>query len=91
MGLTVMVAASIGFSPSLFSTFMTFSDGICRFVRHVPSPVRLGITQSPFVNPFALDPAETTSKTPSLPGTAEGWEVPRSVFKDGKEAYVPWI
>ena len=38
---------------------------------------------------FAAAPAEMTSATPSLPGTAIGWGVEREVVKAGLVGYVP--
>jgi hypothetical protein len=49
-----------------------------------------GMTQSPFCSDEEGEPVETTSKTPSLPGMAEGSEVPIREVKGGLEPYVPW-
>ncbi|KAI4136853.1 MAG: hypothetical protein LQ340_008114 [Diploschistes diacapsis] len=84
-GFTLTPATSAAASPAP-STLITSASATCRCVRHVPSPVRRGITQSPLRTELAPEPAATTSKTPSLPGTAEGEGVPRADVKAGSEA-----
>ena len=60
-------------------------------MRHVPNPVFAGITQSPFARPEDDGGDEAIVKTPSLPGRAEGSEVPMREVKLGFTPYVPWI
>jgi hypothetical protein len=43
------------------------------------------MTQSPFCSEEEDEPVETTSKTPSLPGMAEGSEVPIKDVNGGLE------
>lgn len=74
------MATCSGVSP-LLSTFMTAEEGTRACVRQVPNCVFLGITQSPGDRSAEVD--ETTSRAPSLPGTTEGADVPRSVSKVG--------
>ena len=84
-GFTPTVATCSGRSPC-FSTLSTLSSSICRCVLHVPSPVYFAITQSPFLmSDLMPEPVLRTSKHPSLPGTAEGWGVPRVLVKGGSD------
>jgi hypothetical protein len=68
----------------------------------VPKLVWDMITQSPLLmgveedeedsgEEVVVGPRETTSKQPSLPATAEGWDVPMLRVKGGLEGYRPWI
>lgn len=60
-------------------------------VLHVPYCPTAGMTQSPFWRSEDPPPVETTSKTPSFPGTTEGSAVPSKVVKGGFDPYVPWM
>ena len=53
------------------------------WVRQVPKPVPEGMTQSPRWRVETPGPRETTSKQPSLPGRADGSEVPIRLEKEG--------
>ncbi len=57
----------------------------------MPNDVAAGMTQSPLARPSELEPAARTSKTPSLPGMADGSGVPTRELKGGLEPYVPCI
>ncbi len=60
-------------------------------MRHVPSPVARGITQSPCFTDLTAEPVARTSKHASFPGTALGDEVDREFVNGGRLGYVPWI
>lgn len=74
------VATCAADSPSLF-TLNSLSASATACVRHVPNCVDAGMTQSPFSK--LEDPGLTTSKTPSLPGRAEGSGVPIRELNSG--------
>jgi len=81
-GFTLTCAACVGVSPSLL-ILRSVSASTSAWVLQVPKPDDAGSTQSPFSRPVELEPVETTSKTPSLPGTAAGGWVPSSEVKVG--------
>lgn len=82
-GFTDTVATCEAVRPVL-STRTTADSSTCRCVRHVPSPPRRGITQSPGAAVLTLEPAAITSKQASLPGTALGAGVESAVVKGGR-------
>ena len=49
------------------------------------------MTQSPFLSSEDGLPVERTSKTPSVPGTADGSEVPIRDVRGCLDPYVPWM
>lgn len=56
----------------------------------MPICAQAGITQSPVCRPESLPPDDSTSKTPSFPGTADGSGVPKIDVNGGLDPYVPW-
>lgn len=77
-GFTATVATWRGVRFCGLTFIRASADDAMACVRQVPKPVLAGITQSPLEREVEGDGLERTSKTPSLPGSAEGEGVPRA-------------
>lgn len=82
-GLTETVAACKGVILEEEGSFKRSDDVVEAWVRQVPKDKCRIIALSPLTKSFTDAPVEMISTTPSLPGTAIGFGVPKAVVKFG--------